>query len=511
MTSSPSPPTTSLKSMSARWRTRRPAPPRFPGSPGPRRCRSWRRVTDRAISLPPASSPMRGMARRTGGLHLLSLYMYTDCHSMSPSLLHVLHLMREARATALEEGVAITFPFKANDVEAIHSCFQKYGRGVYFRLKDGRVFSAFGIELDPNPALLRHGPSESARVPVPRQHPACPNLLAHRAPDVAAFPVGKPVNRGCQPSSAWCAPPAARCAAPLTRAPRRQRAAPEAVRPVPACASSNAGHAGCVRSSFSASTRLSNSFWPSSAAASAQARNPPMRVVRLLAGDAAGTSRHATRYRGAAAGSASAHGISASALRAASRARPSAIPATATARHPTPSPPRSAAAASGFRPRRGATPPDAARRKSGRPRSDASPPIPAAARRPRVRAAAPSARKTHRPSPPRAIVFRISSALESAMEGAPENACPSSSTKSSRCTRSPSKSWHAQASWKRRRCIHDRAVRRTPRPLIQPADRLLRRRRRVPARLPSEILQVRKSANSRDQSVCPVKRTPHIA
>ncbi|MGB8984887.1 MAG: hypothetical protein WCC12_23685 [Anaerolineales bacterium] len=71
---------------------------------------------------------------------------------MPLSLLHVLHLMREARACAHEEGVAVTFPFKATDVAAIHTSFQKHGHGVYFRLKDGRVFSAFGTELDPNPA-----------------------------------------------------------------------------------------------------------------------------------------------------------------------------------------------------------------------------------------------------------------------------------------------------------------------------------------------------------------------
>jgi len=71
---------------------------------------------------------------------------------MLPSLLHVLHLMRDARAAALEEGLAISFPFTASDVEAIHTHCSRYGRGVYFRLKDGCVFNAFGAELDPNPA-----------------------------------------------------------------------------------------------------------------------------------------------------------------------------------------------------------------------------------------------------------------------------------------------------------------------------------------------------------------------
>ena len=90
---------------------------------------------------------------------------------MPPNLLHVLHLMREARATALEEGLAIAFPFKANDVEAIHSCFQKYGHGVYFRLKDGRVFSAYGTELDPNPAHYDNAPATVSPSP-PRAHTA---------------------------------------------------------------------------------------------------------------------------------------------------------------------------------------------------------------------------------------------------------------------------------------------------------------------------------------------------
>jgi hypothetical protein len=75
--------------------------------------------------------------------------------------------MRETRAAAREEGVSVTFPFKATDVAAIHSSFHKHGDGIYFRLKDGRVFSAFGIELDPNPARY-------ADVPSPRFFPCMP-------------------------------------------------------------------------------------------------------------------------------------------------------------------------------------------------------------------------------------------------------------------------------------------------------------------------------------------------
>jgi hypothetical protein len=60
--------------------------------------------------------------------------------------------MREARADAREEGIDVRFAFSAHEVERIHTCFHKLGHGVYFRLKDGRVFSALGTELDPNPA-----------------------------------------------------------------------------------------------------------------------------------------------------------------------------------------------------------------------------------------------------------------------------------------------------------------------------------------------------------------------
>jgi hypothetical protein len=80
--------------------------------------------------------------------------------------------MREARAAAIEEGVAIAFPFKATDVQAIHGCFHKYGRGIYFRLNDGRVFSAFGTDLDPNPARYDTPPAILPFPPQGRARPA---------------------------------------------------------------------------------------------------------------------------------------------------------------------------------------------------------------------------------------------------------------------------------------------------------------------------------------------------
>jgi hypothetical protein len=89
---------------------------------------------------------------------------------MRPSLLHLADLMREARASACEQGFAVTFPFMASDVEAIHTHCSRYGRGIYFRLKDGRVFSAFGIELDLNPAcytLPDAVPTSPAYAPMP--------------------------------------------------------------------------------------------------------------------------------------------------------------------------------------------------------------------------------------------------------------------------------------------------------------------------------------------------------
>jgi hypothetical protein len=94
---------------------------------------------------------------------------------MPPFLLQVLQLMRGARTFAREEGLGVTFPFSANEVAAIHTSFHKHGRGIYFRLKDGRVFSAFGAELDPNPVFYdtaSTNPAEpapyAAATPLPR-------------------------------------------------------------------------------------------------------------------------------------------------------------------------------------------------------------------------------------------------------------------------------------------------------------------------------------------------------
>jgi hypothetical protein len=79
--------------------------------------------------------------------------------------------MREARAAALEAGIAVAFPFNGTDVAAIHTSFHKHGHGIYFRLKDGRVFSAFGTELDPNPALYETAP---AMLPASPPSPGAP-------------------------------------------------------------------------------------------------------------------------------------------------------------------------------------------------------------------------------------------------------------------------------------------------------------------------------------------------
>jgi hypothetical protein len=82
---------------------------------------------------------------------------------MRPPFTYVLHLMRQARHAAREQGVELVFPFIANDVEAIHTCCHRYGDRIYFRLKDGRVFSLLGSELDPNPAV--YGDSQLAGTP----------------------------------------------------------------------------------------------------------------------------------------------------------------------------------------------------------------------------------------------------------------------------------------------------------------------------------------------------------
>jgi hypothetical protein len=45
------------------------------------------------------------------------------------------------------------FPFPPSDVAGIHTYKRGSGDGVWFRLRDGRVFSRFGEVADADPAL----------------------------------------------------------------------------------------------------------------------------------------------------------------------------------------------------------------------------------------------------------------------------------------------------------------------------------------------------------------------
>ena len=75
---------------------------------------------------------------------------------------HVLRVMRQTVAM-LQEARAITatdeidpvafFGFRPEQVACIHSRKVGAGGGVWFRLKDGRVFNRYGGIDDPNPSL----------------------------------------------------------------------------------------------------------------------------------------------------------------------------------------------------------------------------------------------------------------------------------------------------------------------------------------------------------------------
>lgn len=45
------------------------------------------------------------------------------------------------------------FPFSPADVAAIHTCKRGTGNGLWFRLRDGRVFDKVGLPAENDPAL----------------------------------------------------------------------------------------------------------------------------------------------------------------------------------------------------------------------------------------------------------------------------------------------------------------------------------------------------------------------
>ena len=53
---------------------------------------------------------------------------------------------------ALEaEDAAQFYGFRCTDVQMVHFEMQGFGEGCWFRLKDGRVFSWFGLPANPDP------------------------------------------------------------------------------------------------------------------------------------------------------------------------------------------------------------------------------------------------------------------------------------------------------------------------------------------------------------------------
>lgn len=64
------------------------------------------------------------------------------------------HIMEQARQNAFEEGEAPPdFPFEPGDVDCIHAHKIGTGDGVWYRLRDGRVFNSYGESSDSDPSL----------------------------------------------------------------------------------------------------------------------------------------------------------------------------------------------------------------------------------------------------------------------------------------------------------------------------------------------------------------------
>ena len=66
----------------------------------------------------------------------------------------VRRLMLDSVATARRRGLPLTaLPFKASDVDGVHTDCGGVRDGVWFRLHDGRVVDSSGRDSDPNPRL----------------------------------------------------------------------------------------------------------------------------------------------------------------------------------------------------------------------------------------------------------------------------------------------------------------------------------------------------------------------
>lgn len=83
---------------------------------------------------------------------------------LKPDIQQIATLMNRAVIELAEEGLikvdknadintAKTFGFSANDVEGIHTHKIGVGDGVWYRLKDGRVFNNYGEPSEEDPSL----------------------------------------------------------------------------------------------------------------------------------------------------------------------------------------------------------------------------------------------------------------------------------------------------------------------------------------------------------------------
>ena len=63
------------------------------------------------------------------------------------------HAMDQAYQNGEEMGEPVVLPFATKDVERLHTHMKGRGDGIWFRLKDGRVFDSYGDETPADPAL----------------------------------------------------------------------------------------------------------------------------------------------------------------------------------------------------------------------------------------------------------------------------------------------------------------------------------------------------------------------
>jgi hypothetical protein len=81
--------------------------------------------------------------------------MITDPMKVATLLMRGLqNLIEEGETQNLRrEGNNLYWPFDVREVVGVHTHHSRHGDGVWFRLKDGRVFDAWGEEAERDPAI----------------------------------------------------------------------------------------------------------------------------------------------------------------------------------------------------------------------------------------------------------------------------------------------------------------------------------------------------------------------